>query len=507
MIREADAYTIIHEPIANIDLMERAAAVCFGWLKDHVSIHQKINVYCGSGNNGGDGWAIARMMLNAGFRVEVFSLPAPERMSENCLINYQRMREFKDAGIQECRNLTLTILDINGKIPAIAENEVVVDAIFGSGLTRQADGFTASVIHHINTSNALVVSVDVPSGLFCDTTTQTTPAHLVIHADYTLTFAPPKLAFFFPENDLFVGNWQLLDIGLSQAYIDAARVQNFMLEARDVAPILKVRNKFAHKGTFGHALIIAGSTGKMGAAVLSARACLHAGPGLVTVHVPKSGVSILQAAFPEAMLDIDPCNDHYAEAPDISAYSAIAIGPGIGTDPQTATALKILLQHAKIPILFDADALNILAENKTWLGFVPKGSIFTPHPKEFERLIGKSSNNFDRHKIQRDFSFRYQCYVVLKGANTAVTTPDGRCFFNTTGNPGMATGGSGDVLTGIIAGLMAQSYSSLESCLLGVFIHGMAGDHALEVNGYEALIASDIIINLGKSFQSLYGKF
>ena len=280
-----------------------------------------------------------------------------------------------------------------------------------------------------------------------------------------------------------------------------------MLEARDVAPILKVRNKFAHKGTFGHALIIAGSTGKMGAAVLSARACLHAGPGLVTVHVPKSGVSILQSAFPEAMLDIDPCDDHYAEAPDISAYSAIAIGPGIGTDPQTATALKILLQHAKIPILFDADALNILAENKTWLGFVPKGSIFTPHPKEFERLIGKSSNNFDRHKMQRDFSFRYQCYVVLKGANTAVTTPDGRCFFNTTGNPGMATGGSGDVLTGIIAGLMAQGYSSLESCLLGVFIHGMAGDIAMEINGYEALIASDIIINLGKSFQSLYGKF
>jgi ADP-dependent NAD(P)H-hydrate dehydratase / NAD(P)H-hydrate epimerase len=495
-IREADAYTIINEPVSDIDLMERAAGRCFDWLKEHISTDQKVLVFCGSGNNGGDGLAIARMMLGAGFRVEVVALSAPEKMSESCRVNYDRIR---DTGCE--------ILVDSSNLPAISRADVVIDAIFGSGLTRQVEGFVASVIYHINSSGATIVSIDVPSGLLCDTTTQATPGHLVVHADHTLTFAPPKLAFFFPENDVFIGSWQLFDIGLSQDFIDSARVQNFMLEAGDVAMILRKRNKYSHKGTFGHALIIAGSTGRMGAAVLSAHACLRAGPGLVTVRSTGSGVSILQTAIPEAMLDIDPAEDHFSETPDISAYSAIAIGPGIGTAAQTATALKILLQQVNIPMLFDADAINILAENKTWLGFVPKGSVFTPHPKEFERLVGKSSNNFDRNQMQRDFSFRYQCYMVLKGAHTAITTPDGRCYFNTTGNPGMATGGSGDVLTGIISGLMAQGYSPLESCLLGVYIHGLAGDIALKEQGFEALIASDIITNLGKSFQSLYGKF
>ena len=502
MIRKADAYTIINEPIAGIDLMERAAAACFGWLKENIPADQRIRVFCGSGNNGGDGLAIARMMLDAGYRVDVYLLSAPEKMSDSCRVNFQRMQELRNDGMREIR-----ILVDSGDLPGMAKTDVAIDAIFGSGLTRPSEGFAATVIHHINSAGARVVAIDVPSGLFCDETTQMTPAHLIIHANDTLTFAPPKLAFFFPENDPFVGNWQLLDIGLHQDFIDSAAVQNFMLEAGDVAAILRKRNKFAHKGTFGHALIIAGSTGKMGAATLAARACLRSGPGLVTVRAPKSGVSILQTASPETMLDIDPGEDHFSEAPDLHAYSAIAIGPGIGTSVQTATALKIMIQHAKIPLIFDADAINILAENKTWLGFVPKGSIFTPHPKEFERLVGKCSNNFEQNRMQRDFSFRYQCYVALKGAHTAITTPDGRCFFNTTGNPGMATGGSGDVLTGIITGIMAQGYSSLESCLLGVYIHGLAGDIALNEQGFEALIAGDIINNLGKSFQSLYGKF
>ena len=503
LIREADAYTIINEPIADIDLMERAAKACFEWLKDHLSADQQIKVFCGSGNNGGDGFAIARMMHKAGFPTAVFYLSPPEKMSPACSINFQRMHECTDVGMQECR-----LMKDSKDLPVIAETDVVIDAVLGNGLMRPADGLVSSVIHHINTSSARVVAIDVPSGLFCDTTTQTTLAHLVIHADHTLTFAPPKLAFFFPENDAFIGNWQMLDIGLSQDFIDSASVQNFMLEEADAAMILKKRNKYSHKGTFGHALIIAGSAGKMGAAVLSARACLRSGPGLVTMRIPKSGMTILQTAAPEAMLSIDPDEDHYSAAPDdLSNYSSIAIGPGIGTSLRTANALKIMIQHARIPILFDADAINILGENKTWLGFLPKGSVFTPHPKEFERLAGTSSNNFDRNRIQRDFSFRHQCFVVLKGAHTAVTTPDGRCYFNTTGNPGMATGGRGDVLTGIIAGLMAQGYTSLESCLLGVYIHGLAGDHALKEQGFEALIASDIITNLGKSFQSLYGKF
>jgi NAD(P)H-hydrate epimerase len=374
-------------------------------------------------------------------------------------------------------------------------------------LSRPADGIAAEVIQWINSSGATIVAVDVPSGLFCDSTSQSVNQPVVIRADYTLTFSPPKLAFFFPENDRFAGDWQLLDIGLMPSFLDSAVVQNFMLTRKDIHPILRKRNKYAHKGNFGHALLICGSTGKMGAAILSAMACLRSGTGLVTVHIPRSGISILQTAVPEAMVSIDRDEDTWATVPDLSVCSSIAIGPGIGQSTKSATALKLLIQNTRGPIIFDADAINLLAENKTWLGFIPKGSIFTPHLKEFERLAGKSSNDFDRNQLQRDFSIRHQCYVILKGAHSAITGPDGCCYFNTTGNPGMATGGAGDVLTGIIAGLMAQGYSSMESCQLGVYLHGLSGDIALATTGCEALIATDIINNLGKSFQTLYGKF
>ncbi len=499
LIREADAYTIKNEPIDDIDLMERAASACFHWLEKKTERNQKISVFCGSGNNGGDGLAIARMLVQAEFKVEVCLLSGPEKMTSSCHINYVRM--------QECRNVEINIINKTEDLPPIGSNDLVIDAIFGSGLTRAADGFPAYAINHINQSGARVVSVDVPSGLFCDTTSRAEQKPVVIRADYTLTFSPPKLAFFFPENDIFVGDWQLLDIGISQDFIDTAIVQNFMTDRAGMMHILKKRNKYAHKGNFGHALLICGSLGKTGAAVLSARACLHSGAGLVTVHIPASASGILQTAFPEAMCSIDPDDHQFSAVPALTAYSSIAVGPGIGTSPKTANALKILIQNANRPIVFDADAINILAENKTWLGFIPKGSIFTPHPKEFERLAGKYSDEFERNQAQREFSFRYQCFLVLKGAHSAITTPDGLCFFNPTGNPGMATGGSGDVLTGIIAGLMAQGYSSLESCLLGVYLHGLSGDIALSALGYEALIASDIISNLGKSFQTLYGKF
>jgi NAD(P)H-hydrate epimerase len=245
----------------------------------------------------------------------------------------------------------------------------------------------------------------------------------------------------------------------------------------------------------------------MGAAVLAAKACLRSGPGLVTAHIPRSGNTILQTAVPEAMLFLDADEDIFSGIPDLSGYSSIAIGPGIGQADATRRALKHLIQNSNLPLIFDADALNILGESKTWISFIPKGSIFTPHPKEFERLVGKSSDDFERNKIQREFSIKHGVYVVLKGAHTAITTPDGNCYFNTTGNPGMATGGSGDVLTGILAGIKAQGYSSLETCLLGVYIHGLAGDFAAEERGHEALIAGDIIQHLGNAFLSLYGEF
>ena len=497
-IREADAYTILNEPISDIDLMERAATACYYWLIENISHEKKIKVFCGTGNNGGDGLAIARLLMAKGYQIEIFIAGNPETFSSSCRINYER--------ILETDGLKLSIIGDQSILPSInKDEEVIIDAIFGSGISRKITGFLATVIDHINHALAVTISIDVPSGLFCDTTSTTAKNPIIIHSDYTLTFAPPKLAFFFPENDQYVGQWQLLDIGIMQEYIDIAPTNNFYVEKDDCQKILRPRKKFSHKGNYGHVLLISGSTGKMGAAVLSARACLRSGPGLVTVHIPRSGNTILQSAVPEAMLHFDAEDSIITGVPDLAAYTAIAIGPGIGTADQTQRALKLLIQNSGVPLIFDADAINILGENKTWLSFVPKESIFTPHPKEFERLAGKSLNDFERNQKQREFSVKYGVYVVLKGAHTALTTPDGQCFFNSTGNPGMATGGSGDVLTGIIAGIKSQGYSSLSSCLLGVYIHGLSGDLASKKLGFESLIASDIIDHLGISFISLYG--
>ena len=498
-IREADLFTIHNEPIADIDLMERAANACFYWLVANIAGHKKIKVFCGTGNNGGDGFAIARLMALKGYTTEVFLFGLPEFLSQNCRTNYERLSEMTSAVCTLCD-------DISGLTAFHPEEDIIIDALFGSGLSRPVTGFLAEVISFINDQHSIKISIDVPSGLFCDETMANHKNPAIVHADHTLTFAPPKLAFFFPENDFYVGNWILLDIGILKAFIERTETPNFYTTTEDCKKILKKRDTYAHKGTFGHAFLICGSKGKMGAAVLGAKACLRSGAGLVTVHIPSSGNFILQTAIPEAMISLDSDENIFSESPDLSSYSALAIGPGLGQADATQRALKLLIQNSTIPLILDADAINILGENKTWISFIPKGSIFTPHPKEFERLVGKSSNDFDRNRIQREFSIKYGVYVVLKGAHTAISTPEGSCYFNMTGNPGMATGGSGDVLTGILAGLKAQGYTSLETCLLGVFIHGLAGDLAAQELGQEALIAGDIIQYLGHAFCSIYGK-
>jgi hydroxyethylthiazole kinase-like uncharacterized protein yjeF len=493
-IREADAYTIRTEPIADIDLMERAATACYYWLIDHLTHDREIHVAAGTGNNGGDGLAIARLLRAKGFNVQVVLAGDPEKLSPGCRINYDRW--MSDAG---CR-----MTDVREWAPG--KECVIIDALFGSGLTKPLEGEQAVLIRKINDSGAPVIAIDIPSGLFCDQTVMDRKDPMVVKADHTLTFSPPKLAFMFPENEVYAGNWVLLDIGLSEEYINGVETRNYLIDSQDIGTLLRRRTKFQHKGHFGHALLICGGKGKMGAAVLAARGCMRAGAGLTTVRVPEAGAAILQTAVPEAMIAIDPDADMFTEVPDLSPYTAIAIGPGLGTSPRTQSALKSLIQSAARPLVLDADALNILAENKTWLSFIPKGSVLTPHPKEFERLAGKSANDFERNAKQREFSFRFQCYVVLKGAHTAITTPGGDCYFNSTGNPGMATGGSGDVLTGVIAGLMAQGYSPAGASLAGVYLHGLAGDLASAETGMEALIAGDIANYLGKAFQSVYGE-
>jgi ADP-dependent NAD(P)H-hydrate dehydratase / NAD(P)H-hydrate epimerase len=493
-IREADAYTIANEPVASIDLMERAATLCYDWLRKRVNGKRRVMIFCGLGNNGGDGLVIARLLAENNFKVEIYIVRYSKKCSEDFQVNYDRLKEIKKVVLKDLKD--------GDALPPIFSDDVVIDSIFGSGLTRPIIDFSARVIRHINGSEALVVAIDMPSGLYCDEHSDA-KAGAIIQADFTLSFQLPKLAFMFAENDSFVGDWKLFDIGLQPDFINQAETGNYLLTRKMVRASIKPRTKFSHKGTYGHALLIAGSYGKMGASILASKACLRSGVGLVHAHIPARGYQIIQTAVPEAMVTIDPDEDCFTSLPDLSPYTAIGIGPGIGFDEKTKKALKLLIQNSAVPLLFDADALTILGENKTWISFVPKYSVLTPHPKEFERLAGKARDDFHRNRLQREFCVKYGVYLVLKGAQTCICGPDGVCWFNSTGNPGMATGGSGDVLTGLILGLMAQKYHPRDACLLGVYLHGLAGDLAAEKQGMEALIAGDIVGQLGKAFEKI----
>jgi ADP-dependent NAD(P)H-hydrate dehydratase / NAD(P)H-hydrate epimerase len=493
-IREADAYTIENEPVESIDLMERAAIKCFKWLQKRVDTKSRVLVFCGLGNNGGDGLVIARQMAAYNHNIYVYAIRYTDKCSSDFQVNLERLKNVNGVKCLDLKD--------GDALPDIHPEDVVIDAIFGSGLARPVKDFPARVIRHINSSQALVVAIDMPSGLFCDAFTDV-KAGAVVQADYTLSFQFPKLAFMFAENDSLVGEWKLLDIGLHEDFISQVDVKNFLLTGKTVGGLLKPRTKFAHKGHFGHALLIAGGYGKMGASVLASEACLRSGVGLLHTHTPVKGYPVIQTAVPEAMVTIDPDDNCFSTLPDLEPFTAIGIGPGIGFDEKTKRALKLLIQNSAVPLLLDADALTILGENKTWISFVPKNSVFTPHPKEFERLAGKAGNDFDCNRLQREFCVKHGVYLVLKGAHTCICGPDGVCYFNTTGNPGMATGGSGDVLTGIILGLMAQRYSSRDACLLGVYLHGLAGDLAAKKQGMEAMIAGDIVRFIGKAFKML----
>jgi ADP-dependent NAD(P)H-hydrate dehydratase / NAD(P)H-hydrate epimerase len=493
-IREADAYTIAHEPIASIDLMERAAAKCSNWLIQHYGRNKKYKIFCGTGNNGGDGLVIARLLSEKNIKTETFIVRFSESCSTDFTINFERLSKIKK----------IKILNINAvtEIPSIDKNDIVVDAVFGSGLSKPViTGVAAEVIDAVNKSKAEIIAIDIPSGLFGEDNSTNTGK--IIQAKQTLTFQFPKLSFFYAGNEKYVGNWYVLPIGLHPEYIEQAVVSNYFVEEADCRTIIKPRKKFSHKGNYGHALLVCGSYGKIGAAVLAARACINSGAGLVTSHIPKCGYKIMQSSVPEIMCNIDEDKHVVSDNIDLKPYNAVGAGPGIGNDEKTQKALKLLIQNCSCPIVFDADAINILSENKTWLAFVPKNSIFTPHPKEFERLAGKSADESEKQRLQSDFSKKYGVYVVLKGAYTCISTPAGDCYFNSTGNPGMSTAGSGDVLTGIITGLLAQGYTPFEGSVLGVYVHGLAGDFAAKRYSYEATTATEIINLIGKAFLKL----
>ncbi len=490
-IKLADKYTIEHEPITSIDLMERASVKCVEWLKKHYSLKQKFTIICAQGNNGGDGLAIARMLHFAGYNVCVFVLQANTKGSDDFEINLNRLQNL----------LEVTYLHEDKNEINISEDSIVIDAIFGIGLNKPITNWIANVVQQINKLNNTVISIDMPSGLFADKTSHNNKN--VIKSHFTLSFEYPKLAFMFPENQKYMYDFTILPIGLSNSFINQIDVKTYFVSSQYISRVLKKRNKFSHKGIYGHSCIIAGSKGKIGAAVLAAKSCIRSGTGLLTIHSPECGVNILQTSVPEAMLSIDKTSDDVSLVHQIEKYTAIGVGPGIGISKNTTNMLKTLIQNYHAPLVIDADALNILNENKTFLDFLPKNSILTPHLKEFERLFGTSSNYFERLELQKQVSIKYQVFIILKGAHTCITSPEGFTFFNSTGNPGMSTGGSGDVLTGVITALLAQQYSSLEACLIGVFMHGLSGDLAVNELGEQSLCASDIIDFLPKAFMRI----
>ncbi|TND08505.1 MAG: YjeF C-terminal domain-containing protein [Bacteroidetes bacterium] len=495
-IREADAYTIANEPVASIDLMERAARTCKNRITANCAKDQRFVIVCGNGNNGGDGLAIARMLVaENGSDLRVVIVPVAAKASDDFTTNLERLKTvLAPEKINE-----IEADAVRTKIVFNPHTDIIVDALFGSGLNRPAEGLAAAVIGEINRSGCPVIAIDIPSGLFGDDNRENTGA-AIVHAQETLTFQSPKLAFMFAENAVYTGRVVVLDIGIHPAFLHDVKTPFGFLEEGDLRGLLRPRDKFSHKGTYGHALLVAGSKGKMGAAVLASLSCLRSGAGLVTTMIPKCGYEILQSAVPEAMVIESEEENFIAGKIADEKFSATGIGPGIGTSEETVRSLKILVQQCKTQLVLDADAINILAENKTWLSFLPGNTILTPHPGEFDRLFGKHDSGHARMITQRAMAMKFNLYIVLKGAHTSIACPDGNVLFNSTGNPGMATAGSGDVLTGIITSFCAQGYSAAASCFLGVFLHGRAGDIAAAAG---PVIARDIVHALPAAFVSV----
>jgi NAD(P)H-hydrate epimerase len=494
-IRALDAYTIAHEPIASIDLMERAASAFVHWFLEKFDDRDiPVVIFCGSGNNGGDGLAVARMLLYEFYNVQVFCCEISKNQSADYLENLSRIPDYS--------NLSVLPLAEGAEVPPLPPQAILIDALLGTGISRPIEGFWADFIHKLNQHSGKKISIDLPSGLIADATSNGP----TFCADYTFSFEMPKLAFLLPENASRVGEWSYASIGLDANFIAQTASPYHYLTLADVQPFVKHRTKFAHKGQYGHALLIAGSQGMMGAALLSGRAVLRSGAGLLTIHAPACGYVILQTGLPEAMVSSDRHHFNFSELPDLEKYTAIGVGCGLGQKDFTVRGMDELLTNiGSKPLVLDADALNIIAA-QNWQSRIPAGSFLTPHPKEFSRLFGDAPDDFARLDLLRKSAQQYKIYIIRKGAYSAIAFPDGQLWFNSTGNPGMATGGSGDVLTGILTSLLAQGYTAEHACKLGVFLHGLAGDLAAESLGHEALLASDILDQLGSAFQGLKKK-
>ncbi len=494
-IYKADKFTIAKQQITSDALMERAALGIFNWMHERLQGNPiKIHLFCGIGNNGGDGLAIARHLKEHEYDIQVYVVNYSEKRSKDFLLNLNRLKE---------RKLWPDFLDKEHHSFTIGPDDIVVDAIFGIGLNRSPSPWVGNLIQQINRSSAFVVSVDIPSGMFMDSVPEF-PDN-VVHANYVLSFQSPKLPFFLPQTAAYMNEWEILDIGLDQEYFANVEVDYHFVGKFEVLPFYKPRLKFTHKGTYGHAVMIGGSYGKIGAVNLATRACLNVGAGLVTVYVPKCGYVPIQTGIPEAMVLTDAMENTISKIEIPFEPKAIGVGMGMGTKKDAITAFEGFLEKNTSKLVIDADGLNMLSKRPELLEKLPLGTVLTPHPKELERLVGPWANDFEKLEKAKALSKKISGVLVIKGAHTIIVA-NGTGYINSTGNPGMATAGSGDVLTGMITGLLAQDYEPLQAAIFGVYLHGLSGDITTSREGYEAVTAGKIVGNIGTAFVELFRK-
>lgn len=491
---EADKTTVEKQEITSEALMERAGTQIFNWLHKRMQGSPvPIHVFCGIGDNGGDGLVVGRLLIEHGYNVIVYVVNCSDKRSKNFLLNYDK--------IKNATKKWPTLMKGEDDFPEIKPNDIIVDAIFGIGLNRCPGGWVKKLIQYLNDSKAFKLAIDIPSGLFSDSPLEDKEAVLI--ANHTLTFQTPKLSFFLPETAGFVSNFDVLEIGLDLDFLHKTEPLAQLISKPEAQRFYQPREKLGHKGTYGHALVVAGSYGKIGAAVLSTAAAFRIGAGLVSTFIPKCGYTILQTTIPEAMVITDKEEELISDIKIDFEPSAIGIGMGIGKNKATVAALKSIFQKKEIPFVIDADALNNISENKELLKLIPKNSVLTPHPGELKRLIGKWKNDYDKIEKVKKYSNKHEVVVVIKGAYTMVIYGD-KLYINASGNPGMATAGSGDALSGVITGLLSQGYDPLLATVFGVYMHGRAGDFASTQMGYEAVMAGDIIDNLGEAYLDLF---
>lgn len=497
-LQKIDQYTIEQESISSLDLMERAASAIVYEIISHYPRNKDICIFAGPGNNGGDALAIARLLLLEGYNPQIYLFITSANLSPDCSANYDRlMSEFPAARID-------TVIK-TFRPPHLTADTLVIDGLFGTGLNRALTGGFTSLVEYINDSDSYVISIDIPSGLMCDWVQKNDTRHIV-RAHITYTFQYPKLAFFFRENAPYIGRWQVLDIGLKADPVIESASRYYCVEGSDVANLLHKREKFSDKRTYGHGLLVSGRYGMLGATTLATKAAMHSGIGLTTIHAPRCANMVLQTSVPEAIFEPDADDLVCTGLTLHPQYTAMGIGPGLGYgSKQSSFLINLLSDGFKLPSVFDADALRILSRHKELLDLLPANTIITPHIGEFERLF-ECVIDSDSHRLQQAVAMagRYNIIIVLKGAHTAIVSPKGDIYINNNGNNGMATAGSGDVLTGIITSLLAQGYEPLKAAILAVHLHGAAGDYAAAESCEEYVTAQDIIANLGKAFRKLH---